>query len=78
MWEKVIVKFNVIMLYIGYFEKLLEIYIKKIIDFKLLFVENVINLDKILIVYGWSKWNKLVDRSEWYMFVYMVNVYYDL
>lgn len=66
------------MLYIGYFEKLLEIYIKKIIDFKLLFVENVINLDKILIVYGWSKWNKLVDRSEWYMFVYMVNVYYDL
>lgn len=75
--EKAIMKLNVITPHIGYPEKLPETYTKKIIDPKLSLVENATNLDKISIAYGWSKWNKPVDRSEWHMPAHMVNAYYD-
>lgn len=75
--EKAIVKLNVITPHIGYPEKLPETYEKKIIDENLSLVENAQNLAKISIAYGWSKWNKPVDRDEWHMPAHMVNAYYD-
>lgn len=75
--EKAIVKLNVITPHIGYPEKLPETYEKKIIDESLSLVENAQNLAKISIAYGWSKWNKPVDRDEWHMPAHMVNAYYD-
>lgn len=75
--EKAIIKLNVITPHIGYPEKLPETYEKKIIDENLSLVENAQNLAKISIAYGWSKWNKPVDRDEWHMPAHMVNAYYD-
>lgn len=75
--DKAIVKLNVIKPYIGYPETLPERYYKKIIDPSKSLVENAIELNKIDIAHGWSKWNKPVDIKEWGMPAHMVNAYYN-
>ncbi|HEL2418819.1 TPA: endopeptidase [Streptococcus suis] len=75
--DKAIVKLNVIKPYIGYPETLPERYYKKIVDPGKSLVENAIELNKIDIAHGWSKWNKPVDIKEWGMPAHMVNAYYN-
>ncbi|BCP56652.1 metalloendopeptidase [Streptococcus parasuis] len=75
--DKAIVKLNVIKPYIGYPETLPERYYKKIIAPSKSLVENAIELNKIDIAHGWSKWNKPVDMKEWGMPAHMVNAYYN-
>lgn len=75
--DKAIVKLNVIKPYIGYPETLPERYYKKIVDPGKSLVENAIELNKIDIAHGWSKWNKPVDMKEWGMPAHMVNAYYN-
>ncbi len=75
--DKAIVKLNVIKPYIGYPEALPERYYKKLVDPSKSLVENAIELNKIDIAHGWSKWNKPVDIKEWGMPAHMVNAYYN-
>ncbi|MFH6635180.1 M13-type metalloendopeptidase [Streptococcus suis] len=75
--DKAIVKLNVIKPYIGYPAALPERYYKKIVDPSKSLVENAIELNKIDIAHGWSKWNKPVDIKEWGMPAHMVNAYYN-
>lgn len=56
-WEKVIVKFNVIKFYIGYLKELLVCYKDKVVDEFVSFFENVLVFVCVEIKYSWSKWN---------------------
>ena len=75
--DKAIVKLNVIKPYIGLQMPCQALLYKKIIDPSKSLVENAIELNKIDIAHGWSKWNKPVDIKEWGMPAHMVNAYYN-
>jgi len=75
--EKAIVKLENLGVFIGYPDKLEEIYTKFIVDEDKSLAENVLHFRKLIRLKSWAEYSQPVDRTRWYMPAHQVNAYFS-
>lgn len=75
--EKAIVKLDNLGVFVGYPDKLDEIYQKLLVDENRSLAENVLELNKIRRKKRWGEYIEPVDREKWHMPAHQVNAYFN-
>ncbi|SJZ81514.1 putative endopeptidase [Pilibacter termitis] len=75
--EKAIVKLNNLGVFVGFPDKLEEIFTKFIVDEEKNLVENTLYFSSLLRAKKWTDYTQPVDREKWHMPAHQVNAYFN-